>query len=182
MVIGTSTGGPKALVQVISQLPQDLPTGVLIVQHMPPAFTGQLATRLDQLGGLTVKEAAEGDFIQPGLVLLAPGHSHLILRNRNQVGLALEPEDVPHRPSVDVMVASAAEVYGAQALGVIMTGMGEDGKKGMSALKAKGGTIIAQDEATCVVYGMPRSVVEAGLADQITPLDEIAAAIVKQLY
>ena len=155
--------------------------GVLVVQHMPPTFTGQLARRLDRASALSVKEAEEGDEIHPGRVLLAPGHSHLVLRDKSRVGLEKEPSDLPHRPSVDVMVQSGAEIFGEKALGVIMTGMGEDGKKGLELLKRKGGKIIAQNEATSVVYGMPRAVVEAGLADLICPLDGIAQAIVRYL-
>jgi two-component system chemotaxis response regulator CheB len=181
VLIGTSTGGPNALQVVIPRLPGDLPVGVLIVQHMPATFTQTLATRLDRLSALSVKEAQEGDEIRPGQVLLAPGHSHLVLRGRSRVGLDSEPAKVPHRPAVDVMMASAAEVYGPAALGVIMTGMGQDGKEGLALLKAKGGAVIAQDERSCVVYGMPRAVVEAGLADAICPLGEIAATILHHL-
>jgi two-component system chemotaxis response regulator CheB len=181
VLIGTSTGGPNALQVVIPRLPADLPVGVLIVQHMPATFTQPLAARLDRISAVKVKEAQEGDEILPGQVLLAPGHSHLVLRERGRVGLDQEPANVPHRPAVDVLMASAAKVYGGSALGVIMTGMGQDGKEGMTQLKAKGGTIIAQDERTCVVYGMPRAVVEAGLADAICPLEEIAATIIHHL-
>ena len=181
ILIGTSTGGPNALQMVIPRLPGDLPVGVLIVQHMPPAFTTQLASRLDKMSALRVKEAEEGDPICPGQVLLAPGHSHLVVRRRGQVGLEEEPADLPHRPAVDVMVTSAAAIYGAGALGVIMTGMGQDGKQGLADLKEKGGIIIAQDEKTSVVYGMPRAAVEAGLADQVCPLEKVASAILRQL-
>ncbi len=155
--------------------------GVLIVQHMPATFTQPLAARLDRLSALQVKEAQEGDPVLPGQVLLAPGHSHLVLRERGHVGLDQQPSNLPHRPAVDVLMASAAKVYGASALGVIMTGMGQDGKEGMTQLKSKGGTIIAQDERSCVVYGMPRAVVEAGLADAICPLEEIATTILHHL-
>lgn len=181
VLIGTSTGGPNALQVVIPKLPGDLPVGVLIVQHMPATFTQPLAARLDRISAVRVKEAQEGDEILPGQVLLAPGHSHLVLRERGHVGLDQEPSNVPHRPAVDVLMASAAKVYGGSAMGVIMTGMGQDGKEGMTQLKAKGGTIIAQDERTCVVYGMPRAVVEAGLADAVCPLEEIAATIIHHL-
>ena len=181
VLIGASTGGPNALQLVVSQLPAELPVGVLIVQHMPATFTRQLARRLDQDSRLRVKEAEDGDEVGPGKVLVAPGHSHMVVRRRGQVGLAEEPADLLHRPSVDVLMESAARVYGAGALAVVLTGMGRDGEQGVTALKAKGGRVIAQDEATCVVYGMPRAVADAGLADQVCPLAEIPAAIVSYL-
>lgn len=180
VLIGTSTGGPNALQSVIPRLPVDLPVGVLIVQHMPAAFTGQLARRLDQLSKLDVKEAEEGDEIRPGQVLLAPGHSHLIVRQPGQVGLTQEPEHL-HKPAVDVLMDSGAVAYGAAALGVIMTGMGEDGKVGITALKEKNGFVIAQDQATSVVYGMPKAVFEAGLTDEVHPLEDLAPAILRRL-
>ena len=179
VLIGTSTGGPNALQTVIPKLPADLPVGVLVVQHMPATFTQQLARRLDQSSALQVKEAEEGDKIQPGRLLLAPGHSHLVLRQRGQVGLEKEPSNLLHRPAVDVMLDSAAGIYGAHVLGVILTGMGQDGKVGAAELKKRGGRLIAQDEATSVVYGMPRAV--ADLADQVCHLEQISAAILASL-
>jgi two-component system chemotaxis response regulator CheB len=181
VVIGTSTGGPRALQTVIPMLPEDLPAAVLLVQHMPKEFTPQLARRLDAISEVTVREAAEGDRIEAGTILLAPGHSHMVVRDRERVGLEQEPSDHEHRPAVDVLADSAAAVFGRDALGVIMTGMGQDGRRGMAALKEKGATIIAQDEATSVIYGMPKAVVAAGLADVICPLEGIARAVVQRL-
>jgi two-component system, chemotaxis family, protein-glutamate methylesterase/glutaminase len=181
VVIGSSTGGPNALQVILPQLPGDLSAGLLIVQHMPATFTRQLAQRLDRSSALRVKEAEEGDEVLPGTALLAPGHSHLVLRQRNRVGLEQEPADLLHRPSIDVAIDSAACLYGEAALGVILTGMGQDGRRGMESLKAKGGRGIAQDESTSVIYGMPRAVAEAGLADQIVPLEEISATILAYL-
>jgi len=179
VLIGTSTGGPNALQAVIPKLPADLPVGILVVQHMPATFTQQLARRLDQSSALQVKEAEEGDRIQPGRLLLAPGHSHIVLRQKGRVGLEKEPSNLLHRPAVDVMLDSAAKIYGTHVLGVILTGMGQDGKLGAVKLKDKGGRLIAQDEATSVVYGMPRAV--ADLADQICPLEQIPDAILAYL-
>lgn len=181
VLIGASTGGPNALQAILPQLPGDLSAGLLIVQHMPATFTRQLAQRLDRSCALRVKEAEEGDEVLPGTALLAPGHSHLMLRQRDRVGLEQEPADLLHRPSVDVAIDSAACLYGAAALGVILTGMGQDGRRGVKSLKDRGGRVIAQDESTSVIYGMPKAVVEAGLADQVVPLEEIPAAILAYL-
>ncbi len=179
VLIGASTGGPNALQTVIAGLPGDLACGVLIVQHMPAAFTGQLAARLNRLSALAVREASEGDAVEPGQVLLAPGDRHLVLRELGRVGLDEEPSKSLHRPSVDVLVHSGAKVYGRHALAVILTGMGEDGAQGTAALKECGGVVIAQDEATSVIYGMPRAV--ADLADEVCPLSKVAPAILSYL-
>ena len=156
--------------------------GILIVQHMPPTFTKSLADRLNGLSAIHVKEAEEGDRVEPKVALLAPGDRHMTARGRagiRHVHLSEKPEHTLHRPSVDVMTQSVAEADGGKSLGVILTGMGHDGLEGMTQMKRKGATILAQDEASCVVYGMPRSVVEAGLADKVLPLDEIAGGIVQ---
>lgn len=179
VLIGASTGGPNALQAVISALPGDLPVAVLIAQHMPPSFTGHFAARLNKASELEVREAAEGDSVRAGQVLLAPGDRHLCFRQAGRVGLDKEPAQSLYRPSVDVLMHSGAEIYGQRALAVIMTGMGEDGASGIAALKESGGTIIAQDEATSAVYGMPRAV--AHLADKICPLPEISGAILSYL-
>jgi len=181
IVIGTSTGGPRALQTLVPMLPQNLPAGVLIVQHMPGGFTGQLAQRLDRMSEVTVREGEEGMAIEPGHVLIAPGGVHMVARDRQQVGLETHPEDMPHRPAVDVLCSSVAAAFGPDGVGVILTGMGDDGKKGLGEMKSRGAPIVAQDEATCTIYGMPRVVVEAGLADRVCPLQEIPRAILWHL-
>jgi two-component system chemotaxis response regulator CheB len=185
VVIGVSTGGPQGLKAVIPQLPRDLPVPVAIVLHMPIGYTDAYAKRLDEASALTVMEARDGEPVRPGLVLVAPAGRHLTLR-RNGGGqvvtrLDIRPLDTPHRPSVDVLFQSAAEVYGERTLGVIMTGMGADGREGAAWIKARGGGVLTEAEETCVVYGMPRAVVDAGLSDEAVPLDRIAAAILTRL-
>jgi two-component system chemotaxis response regulator CheB len=184
VAVGSSTGGPQALQALCSSLPSDFPCGLLVVQHMPPAFTGPLAQRLNGLSPLTVLEASQGTLVEAGTVLVAPGGSHMLLRRHGlevRVELSEEPRDLPHRPSVDVMFTSAAQVFGGRSLGVILTGMGNDGLQGCRALKAAGGRVLAQDEESSVVYGMPRAVAEADLADQIVPLAVIPETIVSSL-
>jgi two-component system chemotaxis response regulator CheB len=180
VVIGASTGGPPALQRVIPALPGDLPAGVVVVQHIPAWFTRPLAARLDKASALAVREAAEGDLVRPGVVLVAPGGSHLGFEQRGEavaVRLGPDPADTPHRPSVDVTMRSAAAVYGARAAGVLLTGMGTDGAWGMWAIRARGGHAIAESEETAVVYGMPRAAVELGAADEVVPLDAVAGRI-----
>ncbi len=180
VALGTSTGGPQSLQRVIPLLPADLGVPVLIVQHMPASFTASLASRLNSLSKLTVVEAQGGEQVQPNHVYIAKGGKQMVVRRTPSGGvidLKQEDPNLLHNPSVDVMVNSVAEHYGKDVLGVIMTGMGNDGTKGLTALKSRGGYIIAQDEASCIVYGMPRAVVEAGIADEIVPLDDIAARI-----
>ncbi len=182
VAIATSTGGPKALQDVIPKLPKDLSVPVIVVQHMPPAFTGPFAQRLNEISGLTVKEAEEGEPVRPGVVLVAPGRGHLSVRRAPTgecvVSVSGNRPDLIYRPSADVMMSSVAEMYPGRAFGVILTGMGNDGEKGMRAIKSSGGRTLAQDEATCVVYGMSRAVVEAGLADKVVPIEEVAGEIV----
>lgn len=182
VAIATSTGGPKALQEVLPKLPKDLSVPVIVVQHMPPAFTGPFAQRLNEISGMTVKEAEVGEPLRPGVVLVAPGRGHLSVRRGRPgeyvVAVSDNRPDLIYRPSADVMMSSVAEMYPGRALGVILTGMGNDGEKGMRAIKSSGGRTIAQDEETCVVYGMPRAVVEAGLADKVVPLGEVAGEIV----
>jgi two-component system chemotaxis response regulator CheB len=144
---------------------------------MPPQFTRSLAARLDELGPLPVKEAADGDPLLPGRVLLAPGDRHLVIGGNASVRLSGDPPECGVRPSVNVTLASAASRYGAGTLAVVLTGMGSDGTRGAGEVKRAGGTVIAEAESTCVVYGMPRSVAEAGYADEILPLSAIAPAI-----
>ncbi|MDR2883980.1 MAG: chemotaxis response regulator protein-glutamate methylesterase [Deferribacteraceae bacterium] len=177
VALGTSTGGPQSLQRVIPLLPADLGVPVLIVQHMPPSFTASLAARLNSLSKVTVVEAQGGEVVQPNWVYIAKGGKQMVIKRGGVIELKPEDNALLHNPCVDVMVASVAEVYGKDALGVIMTGMGNDGTKGLTELKKKGGLIVSQDEASCIVYGMPRAVVEAGIADDIVPLDEIAKRI-----
>lgn len=180
VALGTSTGGPQSLQRVIPLLPADLGVPVVVTQHMPPNFTQSLASRLNTLSKVEVVEAQGKEKLEPNVVYIAKGGYHLKFK---KVGpsvyteLSTEPSNVFNIPGVDVMVDSIAELYGKECLGVIMTGMGSDGCKGLTNLKRMGGTIIAQNEPSCIVYGMPRAVVAAGIADEIVPLDEIAARI-----
>lgn len=181
LAIGLSTGGPQALQRVIPKLPADFPLPVAVVQHMPPHFTRSLANRLDGLSPLEVVEAADGLALKPGRVVIAEGGSHLVFRRGAQhatVRTPAAPTDTLHRPSVDVMFSSAHALFGGDVLAVVMTGMGKDGLAGTRLLKGSGAQVIAQDEATSVVYGMPRAVVEADLADAIVPLPSLAQAII----
>lgn len=182
VAIGTSTGGPQSLQRVIPKLPRDIGRPILIVQHMPPNFTKSLATRLDSMSQLEVVEAEGKEKLEPNIVYIAKGGFHLKVKKigtNYYIETSPEPSNVLHIPSVDVMVSSVAENFGRDTLGVIMTGMGSDGLQGLRMVKEKGGAVIAQDKDSCVVYGMPRSVVEAGLADEVVPLDEIAECIVR---
>lgn len=179
VVIGCSTGGPGALHQIMPHLPRDLDAAVLVVQHMPAGFTRSLATRLDAISAIRVREAADGDALEPGLVLIAPGGQHMLLRDDGRVTLSEEPPLHGVRPAVDKLLLSVANHWHQPCLGVILTGMGHDGARGIAALKRNGGQSIAEDASTCVVYGMPRAVVELGLADDVLPVHEIPAAIVR---
>lgn len=184
IVIGVSTGGPQALKFLIPQLPANLPVPVAIVMHMPVGYTDLYARKLDEMSPLTIHEARTGEKLAPGLVLLAPAGQHLSLRRSGTeviASLDLHPAELPHRPSVDVLFQSAAEIYDQRVLGIVMTGMGSDGKQGAAWIKAKGGLIYTEAEATCVVYGMPRAVAEAGLSDRIVPLDRLAQAVMESL-
>jgi len=180
--IGTSTGGPKALQEILPLLPKDFPCPIVIAQHMPPNFTGPFAERLDQLSQITVREAREGDVLKPGLAFIAPGSGHMrVSRPRGLetvVTISDAKEDFIYRPSVDALMASVAEFFPGRALGVILTGMGNDGAKGMQAMKKTGSRIFAQDEDSCVVYGMPKAVVDAGIADKVLSIEEMAGEIV----
>lgn len=181
VVIGISTGGPQALKQLIPQLPADFAAPVAMVMHMPVGYTEMYARKLDEQSPLEVREAHEGDVMRAGVALLAPAGRHLTFRRRASgdvvAHLDSRPFDLPHRPSVDVLFQSAAEVYRQRVLGVVMTGMGSDGKQGAAWIKAQGGLVYTESEETCVVYGMPSSVVEAGLSDRSVPLDKMAQAI-----
>jgi two-component system chemotaxis response regulator CheB len=184
VVLGISTGGPQGLKTVIPRLPADCPVPVAIVLHMPVGYTEMYARKLDELSPLSVTEAQEGDEVVAGRVLLAPAGRHLTFRqngSRVTAHLDLRPLDTPHRPAVDVLFQSAADIYGSRTLGVVMTGMGSDGREGSAWIKAKGGRILTEAETSCVVYGMPRSVVEAGLSDSSVALEDMAAAILERL-
>ena len=185
VVIGISTGGPQALKQLIPQLPADFPAPIAIVMHMPVGYTELYAQRLDELSSLKVREAQEGDELRAGTVLLAPAGRHLTFRgdaSRVTAHVDARPFDTLHRPSVDVLFRSAADTFGSEVLGVIMTGMGDDGKQGASHIKSKGGIVFAEAEESCVVFGMPRAVVEAGLASRTIPLPKMADAIMEAVY
>ncbi len=178
--IGTSTGGPKALQQLLPTLPASFPSGILIVQHMPPGFTGPFAQRLNTLCKIYVREACDHDPIEPGVALIAPASWHMLpyrVGNKAFVQLTKEPGDTLHRPAVDVTMLAATTAFGPATLGVIMTGMGDDGARGMKAIHDCGGYTIGQDQASCAVYGMPRSCAELGILDSVVPLDALAHAI-----
>jgi two-component system chemotaxis response regulator CheB len=181
VVLGISTGGPQALKYLIPQLPEGLPIPVAIVLHMPVGYTEMYARKLDEISRLEVVEAREGDALSAGRVLLAPAGRHLTFRREADQSvvahLDARPFDSLHRPSVDVMFQSAADIFGSRVLGVVMTGMGSDGKQGTAWIKSQGGLVFTEAEETCVVYGMPGSVVEAGLSDRSFPLDRMAQAI-----
>jgi two-component system chemotaxis response regulator CheB len=179
VVIGSSTGGPRALMQLIPGLPQDLPAAVLLVQHMPPLFTKSLAQRLAQSSKIRVKEADADSVLMNGQVLLAPGDYHMVINEEKKINLIQSPPVQGVRPSVDVTMKSVAKVFKAATLGVILTGMGCDGTEGASHIKASGGTILAEDESTCAVYGMPMSVTKAGYTDRVVPLQSMAPLITR---
>ncbi len=183
VIIGASTGGTEAIKEVLMQFPADAP-GVLVTQHMPEGFTRAFAARLDKLCKITVSEAVHGERVLPGHAYIAPGHSHLLLR-RSGANYVTELNQSPpvnkHRPSVDVLFRSAAEVAAANAIGVILTGMGKDGAAGMLEMKQAGAQTIAEDESTCIVFGMPREAIAAGGVDEIAPLPRIAQRIFDRL-
>jgi len=184
LVIGISTGGPQGLKVIVPSFPAAMPVPIAIVLHMPVGYTEMYARKLDEISRVTIKEAAEGDEVVPGVALLAPAGRHLTFRrvgDRVVSHLDMRPLDTPHRPSVDVLFQSAAEVYGARALAVVMTGMGSDGRQGAAWVKAQGGRVLTEAEQSCVVYGMPRSVVEAGLSDGSVTLEQMAEAIMERL-
>lgn len=181
VAIGTSTGGPPALQTVIPSLPENFPVPVLVVQHMPPTFTQSLANRLNGLSAVQVKEAEHGEKAERGIVYISPGDRHMTIVHQSgdfQIRLSVEPSASLYRPSVDVMMNSVAASCGSASMGVIMTGMGHDGLDGLKLLKEKGGVVVAQNEESCIVYGMPRAVIEAGIADKISSLERIAFDIV----
>jgi two-component system chemotaxis response regulator CheB len=180
VAIAASTGGPTALQAVVSALPAGLPAAVLIVQHIPRGFTKSLAERLDARSAIPVREARDGDVVAPGSVLVAPAgiHSRLVRRGGVVVvSLDEEPREALHRPSADVLMVSVAEVYGRRAVGVVLTGMGSDGTEGLRAIRAAGGRTLAESEESCVIFGMPKAALEAGVVDRVVALDRIAGEI-----
>ncbi len=184
LAIGSSTGGPDALAKLLSALPADLPVPIVVVQHMPPLFTRMLAQRLDSNCPLSISEAAEGDLVERGRVLIAPGGRHLEVRSKGATVVAHLTDDPPEnfcRPAVDVLFRSVSAVYRNRTLGVVLTGMGRDGALGATTIRNAGGEMFAQDEATSVVWGMPGAVVGAGQADRVLPLDQMAGQIVAAL-
>ncbi len=179
VVIGTSTGGPKALHRVLPFLPQDLLAAILVVQHMPAGFTAYMATHLDKASNIPVQEAQEGQEIEGGMALVAPGDYHMLIDKNGMIALEQGPRVHGVRPAVDVTLECAAKVFGPRTVAVILTGMGVDGTRGVTAVRQAGGMALVEDESTCVVYGMPRSVVQAGQADVVVPLDQMAKQIVR---
>jgi two-component system chemotaxis response regulator CheB len=181
VAIAASTGGPNALQEVIPRLPEDIPAPVLIVQHMPPGFTASLARRLDAASAIGVAEAKDGDRLRPAMGYVAPGGKHMLVGPDGTVHLDTSCPLWNVRPAADPTMASAARYAGPKSIGVIMTGMGRDGAEGMTRIKAAGGRTIAQDEATCVVFGMPKAAAQAGAIDVIAPLSRIADEIVSAI-
>ncbi|MFP4213931.1 MAG: chemotaxis response regulator protein-glutamate methylesterase [Desulfohalobiaceae bacterium] len=183
--IGVSTGGPPAVQQIVSSLGRDFPGSILIAQHMPGTFTKAFAKRLDQSSSLQVKQAENKDKLEKGLIFVAPGGMHLKLEGRSgrmYLEVSTDPPGYLYKPSASVLLNSLAERVGARGLGVILTGMGNDGLEGVRRLKARDGRVLAQSEASCVVYGMPRAVIEQGLADQILDIQDMAEGILAGMY
>jgi len=189
VAIGTSTGGPLALQMLLPKFPGDINFGIVVVQHMPHGFTGPLAKRLDSLCEIRVKEAEEGDVVRPGVSLIAPAGIHMTVKKvqsrefglQRRVMLGLEPLHELHKPSVDVLLSSVARAYGDRSIGVILTGMGSDGAKGLGKIKEEGGFTIAQDEATSAIFGMPRVAIESNAVEKVLPITSIAEEILRRV-
>ncbi|MEM7204120.1 MAG: chemotaxis response regulator protein-glutamate methylesterase [Planctomycetota bacterium] len=184
VTVGVSTGGPNALAEFLPQFPADFPVPIVIVQHMPPMFTRLLAERLDRDCKLSVREGEAGQKIGPGEIWLAPGDKHMVIDKRldgARIDLNLDPPECSCRPAADVLFRSVAQAYGGASLGVVLTGMGQDGLRGSEAMTDAGASIIAQDEASCVVWGMPAAVTNAGLATEVLPLAQIAGAVCRRV-
>lgn len=185
VAIGVSTGGPPVVQKILSSLPADFPASIVIAQHMPAAFTGPFAKRLDSVSKISVKEAEPGDVLKAGHAFVAPGGKHIVLDqkvSRVDVVVTEEPADALYKPSANVLISSVAQAVGKRGLGVILTGMGNDGCEGVRDLKDKGGRALAQSDSTCVVYGMPKAIVDEKLADEIIDLDDMAESIMTNLY
>ena len=185
LAIGTSTGGPVALQKILTSFPQDFPLPIIMIQHMPATFTNAFAGRLNSLCQISVQEASNGDILKPGCAYLAPGGRQMIITGtENTAKIKIIEDDslkIAFKPSVDVSFGSAAKVFGGNVLGIILTGMGADGREGSRMLKAKGATIWAQDEQSCVVYGMPQAVTVAGISQLSLPLEAISSSIFKEI-
>jgi two-component system, chemotaxis family, protein-glutamate methylesterase/glutaminase len=180
VAIGVSTGGPQALEYLLGTLPPDFPGAIVVVQHMPDGFTDMFARRLDELSPLRVKEAQSGDLLQAGRVLICPGSRHIRVKRLPMGDIVVLSDDARvngHRPSVDVLLSSVAEEFHLQSIGVLMTGMGDDGAEGLGAIKKHGGMTIAQSEDSCVVYGMPKAAIERGYAIRVVGLDVMGATL-----
>lgn len=185
VAIGVSTGGPTALYQIIPHLPEDFPAGILIIQHMPPGFTKPLADRMDKNSSITVKEAQMGDEVSPGVALVAPGGNHMFLERHKHhkviVRIEPEPSHYIHVPSIDLTFSDVAKIYKERSVGVILTGMGKDGVEGLEKIKKNGGISIAEDESTCVVFGMPEVAIQRGIIDKVAPVYDIAELLIKMM-
>ncbi|MFA6449466.1 MAG: chemotaxis response regulator protein-glutamate methylesterase [bacterium] len=181
VVIGCSTGGPRALTEIIPLLPRDLSAGVIVVQHMPQKFTASLAERLDAVSEIRVVEAKNGDKVTPGVVYIAPGDFHMLVGRADTIYLNQDPHWHGVRPSVDILMKSVAKLYGKKSLGIVLTGMGVDGKEGVIEIKNSGGSVFAEHESTCVVYGMPRAAIETGCVDRVLVLHKIADELIQHV-
>lgn len=185
VAIGVSTGGPPAVQKVLSALPEDFPAPILIAQHMPAAFTGPFAQRLNNLCKITVKEAEDGEKLRDGVAYVCPGGKHMTVEARlsnRSIRISEEPKSALYKPSANELLRSVGEKTGTRALGLVLTGMGSDGLEGAKVLKAKGGRLLAQNEASCVVYGMPKAIADANLADEVLDINDVAGAIMANLY
>ena len=185
VIIGSSTGGPKVVQQILSEFPPTLDPAMIVIQHMPKFFTKPFAERLNQLCALEVQEAKDEELLQTGKILVAPGSHHLRLEKNStgeiHVRISHEPTDLPYQPSVDLAMESAVKIFESSVIGVVLTGMGNDGARGMEAIKAAGGQTIAQNEATCIVYGMPKAVVDGGHADSVVPISQMSTEILHRI-
>lgn len=185
VVIGVSTGGPPVVQKILSAMPEKLQACILVAQHMPPAFTGPFARRLDSMSKITVTEAVDGDKFERGHAYICPGGKHIGIRLRGvlpEIAVTIEPKDALYKPTVNVLMGTAGKYMGRRTLGVMLTGMGNDGVEGAKILKENGGCLIAQDEASCVVYGMNKAVIDAKLANVILDADDIAQAIINTVH
>lgn len=181
IVIGSSTGGPATVQKILNDLPIDIPSGILLVQHMPAGFTAQFAERLTKNTGFQVREAKEGDIIRDGEILIAPGNYHMVVQPNMKIHLDSSEKRFGVRPSVNMTMISASEVYGSSTVGVVLTGMGHDGGFGMKSIKKRGGHTIVQNKETCVIFGMPKAVIDLNAADHVLGLNKIPQKISKEI-